>query len=90
MDAARARDRRSSLSESLGSAPNVIVTSSFAPMVRASKPSFFVVIATFSEMWWAKLAVVVLDYLVPGVSHFSRRQGTKNDQRNVFEVTGGT
>ena len=55
-----------------------------------SKPSFFVVIATFSETVWALLTVAILDIVVPWVSHFSRRQGTKDDQKDVFEVTGGT
>jgi hypothetical protein len=49
-----------------------------------------VVIATFSEAVWALLAVAILDIVVPWVSHFSRRQGTKDDQKDVFEVTGGT
>ena len=55
-----------------------------------SIPSFFVVIATFSETVWAQLTVAILDIVVPWVSHSGRRQGTKDDQKDVFEVTGGT
>jgi hypothetical protein len=57
---------------------------------RFSIPSFFVVITTFSETVWTQLTVLILDYLVPWVSHSGRRQGTKDDQKDVFEVTGGT
>ena len=44
------------------------------------------VITTFSGTVWTQLTVLILDYVVPWVSHFSRRQGTKDDQRDVFEV----
>jgi hypothetical protein len=66
------------------------VTSGEFDRARASKPSFFVVITTFSETAWALLTVAILDIVVPWVSHFSRHQGTKDDQKDVFEVTGGT
>ena len=83
-------DRRSSLSESVGSAHPAIVT--WGEFVRApvSIPSFFVVITTFSETVWTQLTVLILDYLVPWVSHSGRRQGTKDDQRDVFEVENGS
>jgi hypothetical protein len=57
-------DRRSSLSERVGSAHPAIVT--WGEFVRApvSIPSFFVVITTFSETVWAQLTVLILDYLV--------------------------
>jgi hypothetical protein len=55
-----------------------------------SKPSFFVVIATFSETLWTLLTVLILDYLVRWVSHSGRRQGTKNDQRGMIEVENGS
>ena len=54
-----------------------------------SQPSFFVVITTFSETVWTQLTVLILDYVVPWVSHSGRRQGTKDDQTDVFEVNGG-
>ena len=65
VDAARGQDRRSSLSERVGSAHPAIVT--WGEFVRApvSKPSFFVVITTFSETVWALLTVVILDIVVP-------------------------
>ena len=90
VDAARGQDRRSSLSESVGSAHPAIVT--WGEFVRApvSIPSFFVVITTFSETVWTQLTVLILDYLVPWVSHSGRRQGTKDDQRDVFEVENGS
>ena len=58
-------DRRSSLSERVGSAHPAIVT--WGEFVRApvSIPSFFVVITTFSETVWALLTVVILDIVVP-------------------------
>ena len=58
-------DRRSSLSERVGSAHPAIVT--WGEFVRApvSVPSFFVVITTFSETVWTQLTVLILDYLVP-------------------------
>ena len=55
-----------------------------------SQPSFFVVITTFSGTVWALLTVAILDIVVPWVSHFSRRQGTKNDQRGMIEVEFGS
>ena len=57
---------------------------------RASIPSFFVVIATFSGTLWALLTVLILDIVVRWVSHSGRRQGTKNDQRGMIEVQNGS
>ena len=58
------RGRRSSLSESVGSAHPAIVT--WGEFVRApvSIPSFFVVIAIFSGTVWAQLTVAILDIVV--------------------------
>ena len=61
--AADQSDRRSS-SERVGSAHPAIVT--WGEFVRApvSKPSFFVVITTFSGAVWTQLTVLILDYVV--------------------------
>ena len=64
LDVADGSDRRSSLSERVGSAHPAIVT--WGEFVRApvSIPSFFVVIAIFSGTVWAQLTVAILDIVV--------------------------
>ena len=90
LDAAHGQGHRSSRSGKLGSASNAIVTWGEFWRAPVSIPSFFVVIATSSGTVWALLTVLILDIVVRWVSHSGRRQGTKYDQRNVPEVTGGT
>ena len=65
LDVAEGGARRSSLSESVGSARPAIVTSVSLRWCALSKPSFFVVITTFCETVWTQLTVLILDYLVP-------------------------
>ena len=59
------RGRRSSLSESVGSAQPAIVTWGEFDRAPVSQPSFFVVITTFSGTVWALLTVAILDIVVP-------------------------
>ena len=87
---AEGRDRRSSLSESVGSAHRAIVTWGEFDRAPVSIPSFFVVITTFSETVWTQLTVLILDIEVRWVSHSGRRQGTKNDHRGMIEVENGS
>ena len=74
----------------LGSARPAIVTSSEFWRAPVSIPPFFVVITTSSETVWALLTVAILGIAVPWVSHSGRCQGTKDDQKDVSEVTEGT
>ena len=64
VDVADGRHRRLSRSGKLGSASNAIVTCSEFVRAPVSIPSFFVVIATSSETWWALLTVLILDIVV--------------------------
>ena len=74
----------------VGSASSATVTWGEFWRAPVSKPSFFVVIATFSGTLWALLTVLILDIVVRWVSHSGRRQGTKNDQRGMIEVENGS
>ena len=90
VDVADDQGRRSSRSGKVGSASSATVTCSEFVRAPVSIPSFFVVIATSSETWWALLTVLILDIVVRWVSHSGRRQGTKNDQRGMIEVENGS